>query len=449
MLIKKKLTRRDILARLGGSTAFFTLMPLVPRIEAAEADAGTIRRFTYWHEFTMPKDNVVNAGYQASPGPLEFKAHNTPLNEIAHKLIFLRKMRRPQGKTRTAGGPHPSGAHAISGWQGTTPGDRVYLKAATSLDQFISRQLAGKTPITDLRAGLKQARSDVDRGTSVFKGVVQPRYQSPLKMYDDVFKGLNSGGGQSGPSESNLDKLRQRKSILDYWRKDIANVKKRVSHFDKARIDAHTESIRSTEQKLEFLLGSSGSNEGCSVAAEGNRVEVREDIVYPAYSELVSQALTCDLTRVAGMCLGETNCTLTYSFLPSYKNGNFHQSTHGKGSGQAYERDVLNFRAKSVTHYLKKLDAVVEPDGNTLLDNAMFAWLNDVSRNHDGTNDIFCILAGGTGRFKNHGQMVNVGNGDTYNQLQTSMAHYMGYEVEVHGDPKFGGTGVLSNNLFS
>ncbi len=451
MLIKKSLTRRDILGRLGGSAACSALLPLIPRLEAAEADAGTIRRFSYWHEFTMPRSSITNAGYQTEAGPIQFREHNTPLNEVADKLIFLRKMRRPQGKTRTSGGPHPSGAHAITGWRGTTPGSRVYLKAATSLDQFLAKELAGKTPISDLRAGHRQGNDPVDQGTSVYKGSVQPRYQSPVAMYDDIFKNIKPGSNGGGNNSANSDLLRQRKSVLDYLRKDIAAVKKRVSHFDQMRIDAHNDSIRETEQKLEFQLGDNGSSGGdCSVSGGNIKAAENESEVYPAYASLVTQALACDLTRVAGMCFGPTTCSLRYAFLDSYSgNGAFHSATHGKSNSAAYIRDVLNFRAKSIAGFLKKMDAVQEPDGNSLLDNTIFACLNDVGRDHNVSDDIYCILAGGKGRFKNQGQMVNVGATDTYNQLQTSMAHFMGFEIDVHGDPNFGGTGVLSSDLFT
>ncbi|BCE00317.1 DUF1552 domain-containing protein [Marinicellulosiphila megalodicopiae] len=444
MNIKKLLTRRQILASVGGMAAVTGLIPFIPRLEAAEGDAS-IKRYTYWHEYTMPENSIVNANYQANTGALNFKNDYAPLNEMSDKLIFLRKMSRKQS-TIIVQGPHPFGVQGITGWQGSVK--EKYNPNATSLDQFLAEKLSGQTPYSDLRAGFRNSggQGDIDISSSVVKGKPIPRFQSPLAMYNSVFKHFNPGLSESDMPASEL--LRQRKSVLDFMKADIAKIEAKVSHFDKQRIDAHLTAIRKTEQTLEAQLGGT-SNRTCDLVMSPGELAEKENLIYPVYSQLITQALSCDMTRVAGMCFGGTTSNLKYSFLNSYSGkGNWHSATHGKDNGIDYVHDVLKFRAQSVASFLKMLDQVEEPDGNTLLDNTIFAWLTDVARAHNTTDDIHCILAGGKGRFKNHGQMVNVGNKDTYNQLQTSIAHFMGQEITVHGDPNYGGTGVLSNGLF-
>ncbi len=440
MLIKKVLTRRQILSRLGGVGAVHALTPFVPMIEAAEGD-GTKKRFAYWHEFVMPQASLVDPNYQTEYGPLDFKNGYASLNSIKDKLIFIRKMARPQGQGKN-GGPHPAGSHAISGWRyGGRTGNKISIvnPNAHSMDQFLSEKLEGVTPYGDLRAGTGNNGKNgvIDRGTSIKKGQVQTRYQSPTAMYNEIFKG--AAGASSGNNAAAEALLRRNKSVLDFMRGDIERVKNKVSQMDRQRIDSHVEAIRRTETKLEAQ-----ANNTCEAKAVGGGGGL--DGVYSAYGELMTQALTCDLTRVIGAAFGSATNTLSYGFLP--RSNNFHQATHGKGGGPDFIRAVLKFRAEEVTKYLKLLDSVVEPDGNTLLDNTLFSWFTDVSRNHDTTGDIHCILAGGKGRFKGHGQMVEAGPNEKYNQLLGSMAHYMGYEVEGYGDPEYGGTGILSTNLF-
>ncbi len=442
MLIKKVLTRRQILSRVGGGAAVSALAPFVPLVEAAEGD-GSPKRFTYWHEFTMPGTDIVNGNYQTDYGPLQFKNDFTPLNAIAEKIIFMRNISRPQGEI-VQQGPHPFGAMGISGWRGT--GRRVWDDRATSVDQFVAQKLVGKTPFKDLRAGFRNQGNQgiVDISTSVVNGKPQPRYQSPVAMFNEIFKDAKNGN-----SEAAINAIRQRRSLLDFMKEDIKKIKARVSHFDQNRIDAHSESVRQTELTIEAELRNQQNNTECTTAAPAGGAFGNENQAYPVYSRLISQALACDLTRVAGMTYGSTTSNLRYSFLPGYRSGTWHQATHGKANGVPYQHQVLNFRAKEITRFLEAMDSFTDPDGNTVLDNTIFHHSTDVARNHNTKDDVLMIMAGGKGRFKGQGQMVNSGANNNYNQLMSAWIHYMGFEVEGYGDPNYTGKGILSSDLFT
>lgn len=445
MLITKKVSRRQLLSRLGGAAATSALAPFVPILESAQAQQGSIKRFTYWHEFTMPENSIVNDNYQASTGALNFKNDYAPLNAMSDKIIFLRKMTRKQGEIRGQG-PHPFGAQGITGWRGDEK--QEFNPKATSLDQYLAKEIGGQTPFSDIRAGFRNSgnQGEIDISSSVIKGTPQPRHQSPLSLYNDVFKNFDG----SSNTQLATDILKRRQSVLDFMKEDIQRLNNRISDFDQKRVDAHLTSIRETEKKLESLLNSDASALSCNLPQSPGSLNEKEDLMYPAYAELVTQALSCNLTRVAGMCFGSTTSNLKYSFLNEYSGkGSWHSATHGKDNDKKYIRAVLKFRAESVTHFLSKMDAIIEPDGNTLLDNTIFSWFTDVARAHNTTDDIHCILAGGKGRFKGHGQMLNVGNKDTYNQLLGSMAHFMGLQVDGYGDENYGGKGILSSGLFS
>ena len=448
MFIKKAMSRRQLLSNLGGAGAVTALSPFIPLLESANAQSGSLKRFAYWHEFVMPEKRIVDENYQAATGPLQFRNAYAPLNAIQNKIIFLRQMSRKQGEIRGQG-PHPFGAQGITGWRGDKKEE--YNVRGTSIDQFFAQQLSGQTAFADIRAGFRNSgnQGEIDTSSSVIKGVPQPRYQNPLALYNDVFKDFQ-GGGSAGSQPSDL--LARRKSVLDFMYKDLQRIEARVSHFDRNKIEAHETAIRETEQKLESLLGSGGgqTTASCKKPESPGALAVRENLIYPVYADLVTMALACNLTRVAGMCYGSSTSNLEYAFLKEYSGrGSWHGATHGNDNNATYVRAVLKFRAEQVSNFLQKMDSIIEPDGNTLLDNTIFSWFTDVARDHNTSDDIHCVLAGGKGRFKQQGQMTNVGNGNTYNQLLGSMAHFMGFEVDGYGDPNYGGKGVLSNTLFS
>ncbi len=434
MLNYKTLTRRQLLATAGGSAAAAALYPLVPRLEAAEGNSGKICRYSYWYECVMPSKDETDALYQNNYGDLAFKGAYTPMNanDIKNDIIFMRNISRPQADN--GGGPHPTGSAGYVGW----PGKGKLLgfnNNATSIDQFLSQRLAGVTPIGDLRIGYfnEGKDADFDKSISVNKGSIVPRYQSPLELYNDVFK--DSGGG--------TELLRRRRSVLDNMLESISKLKTKVSHFDNNKIQKHNEAVRATENKLEELL-----TNGTACSAENPGELAAPNTIYPIYSDLMVLALSCDMTRVAGTHYGSSAQRINYNFLPGYEGpGNYHNATHGKHSGRAYRDEVLRFRAQQVTSYLRKLKAVEEPDGSTLLDNTMFFWSTDVARGHDNNNDQHCIMAGAKDRLIGHGKMVNV-SGHHHGQLLASVAHFMGYtDVDGYGDPKHK-KGILPSSVF-
>ncbi len=444
LLLKyKNLTRRQVLSFAAGAAAANAFAPIVPRVEAAEADTGDIKRYTYWFEMVMPIDtNLANENYQQNFGPLQFRNNFTPFNDdaIRDKVLFLRNVRRPTSDN--GDGPHPSGVAGITGWKGG--GNSRYNPHATSVGQHLAQKFTGKTTFKDIRAGYinkNDKDGDYSRSMSVIKGAPQERYQTPVALYDDVFKDISAGGSSNGNAS---DLLRQRKSILDNLRSSMTRLKNKVSHFDNIRIQAHQDAIRATETQLTGIIDNVGT---CDVT-QTNQGDAEPNVVFPVYSDLLTQAFACNLTRVGGAHFGTALAGIRYSFLPSYNGGGkgFHAATHGKHSGAAYIRDVLKFRAEQISGYLKKLESVEEPNGKTLLDNTFFFMTTDVARKHDNTNDQLVIMAGATDRLKKHGQMVNA-QGVNHNDILTTITHYMGEPVDKYGDTQFT-NGVLPNSLF-
>ena len=448
LLKYKNLSRRDLLSMAAGATAVNTLWPLVPRLEAMEAEAtASIKRYSYWLEPTNAGSKVLSGSLSAA-GPLNFKNNWTVFNdpEIKQHILMLRGVSRPSADG--GDGPHPNGVAGFSGWRGGGKGR--YNSKCTSLDQVLSQKYAADSLIGDIRAGYRNDNGKdkaFDVSSSVVNGKAIARPQSPEAMYNEFFKDLNLGGGNSGGGQASDSTIRRRLSALDYVSKALARLNSRIAHEDKHKLDQHQTVVRSIETQLENIQNSSGNISSCE-ANQPDGGAVGTDKAYPIQSALMAAALGCNVTRVAGAYYGSAAQRITYSHLNSYSGGGagYHKATHGKHSKGAYLGDVVRFRAQEVARYLKILKGYEEPDGSSLLDNTIFYMSTDVVEGHEHKSNVLAFLAGGTGHFKQQGNAVNVNA--RANDILTSIARYMGHNVDKFGDPSFGG-GTLPNSVFS
>ncbi|MEM9454485.1 MAG: DUF1552 domain-containing protein [Myxococcota bacterium] len=453
MLIRSTpVSRRALLASLGGAAAATALAPFVPRVEAN--DGAIPKRYVYWYQGTATPANFIDPLFPGE-GPVNFKDEFSILNDIADDLLVLKGLDNKAAVQGNIGGPHPKGGATVFVghklikdlaplvFRNSSRGDAGFGNGVDSVDQFLAKELAGQTPLSDLRVGLGNTvgkDGDVDRSVSISDGEVVPRYQNPLKVYDEIFRPIIESQGDG--AEQAQQQLERRRSVIDFAYSNVEKLRGRVSHFDQQKIDKHLQALRDTEKQLEGLLGV----ENCNPSPEAPDDSTRDDIALPLYSQLIAQALSCDLTRIAGGHFGRHIDGRNFGFLEGSNNDGWHKATHdaNKGSNAQFLRSGLRFRAEMFVTLVQALAAVDETDGTRLLDHTIVFWTADCARNHDH-KDAFTLLAGGTERFA-HNKVAKI-NGST-NDILTSICHYMGSELDKFGDPYLGG-GVLPGSVFT
>src|SRR6185369_11023235 len=117
-----------------------------------------------------------------------------------------------------------------------------------SVDQFVAKKLVAggiNRPISSLLLG---ANTSDNGGISQFYGGATggnlPTIGSPLSAFNTVF----GGALPTGTSASAL--LARRKSILDCIKNEATTLKTSLGNNEKAKLDAHLDSIRQLENKL-------------------------------------------------------------------------------------------------------------------------------------------------------------------------------------------------------
>jgi len=303
-----------------------------------------------------------------------------------------------------------------------------------SVDQFLAQRLGDTTPLRSIQLGAGVHDTNVYGRVSFGPGgmALAPE-QNPATAYANLFAPL-LGGGKDGPSQEARDRLQRRLSVLDMVADDVCALRSELGADDRIRLEAHCDGIREIEQGL------SGSLDGAHCEpleglidqdwGSGNYEQVLRDHI-----ALTRLALSCDLTRVVTLQLGQAHGGVTDDSLGV--SGGHHHNSHyatAAGSDEPYI-EISEWYTQRVVELLTELDGVNEEDG-TLLDNTMLMWGSDISDGEEhGEHDVPWAVFGGKNLGIRGGRMLDAGERNV-NDLLVSACHAMGQsDVESFGEP--------------
>lgn len=353
---------------------------------------------------------------------------------------------------------------------------------AISIDQFIAQKLNASSPVTTLPSLELSARvnPDITYYLTSWRGAnsLVPALALPAQAYARVFP---SGPPSSSPSQAQLDAAAaaaRRKSVLDATLAEFAAVKKPLGAADRAKLDTHASLIRDLEKRLSLP---SAPTTTCSVpdkatltAAYQKECPNGTDLVrclqdsVDSFNKLAVSALACDVTRVITYDMTQLDGSLfgvddIHTFLHGmddiflYANdkwGTQVTDTAPQATDPASLDIAIKFyagHAKILADLLGQLDAVIEPDGSTLLDHTMVLWCNEMgSPNHRHSFMNYVLAGGGAGGYLKTGRYLSFprttkpyNSNDWYpnaglphNNLFVSLANAMGLkDVTSFGNP--------------
>jgi hypothetical protein len=321
-----------------------------------------------------------------------------------------------------------------------------------SIDQQIARSTgASGTRFRSLELGVRVIDAEV-RGRISYLGGNQPvpPMENPYDVFDRIFSGERAPGGPLPPVDPRAERLRQqRASVMDFVRQELNAVRTHVGSDDRARIDAHLESVRDIERRLQLEGGARGGAapppgaSGCPVPTAGARLDVMAVENMPAVGRLqmdfLAAAFACDLTRVATLQWTHAESNQTFPFIGV--TGQHHTMSHA-GDGDAAAQENLTkinvFYAEQFRYLLDKLAGYREGD-RTLLDNTVVFWAIEVGKgNNHAHRDLPFLLAGSAGGYFRTGRFIDYqarGRPQPHNNLLVSLGNAMGLPEQTFGDP--------------
>jgi len=422
---QKRFSRRALLASLGASAAYLPLTH-AERAEAAGASGFPKRLVT----MTWGHGVCQNAFYPTDGGVSSQVL--APLQPYADKVLVVAgldyRMMIEQDHKYDGHYTYPviyTGTYRNTGGQTCT-------SKGPSLDQVVSDAIAKQVVLPQpllvitVEGESPSWRAAEQRNTG--EG-------DPKRLFDKLF-------ASSAMSAEDVAKVRARKkSVLDYVSGELSGFSQRMGTEDKAKIDAHLESIR----QLEIQLTASGMACGKPTIDTGSKVF--QDKV-AAMLDMTAMALRCDLTRSVSICWADDGGyrPITLPWLDI--NSSFHDIAHQGKDGYPTKIKADVWMYQQVARLVKGLNDAVEGNG-TALDNSVIVIGNDMAEgaSHFVGGNAFVLIGSCGGYFKT-GRTVKVGSwakktgeywnggesGAPHNKLLASISNAMDVPCTAFGE---------------
>jgi hypothetical protein len=244
-------------------------------------------------------------------------------------------------------------------------------------------------------------------------------------------------GASSTAAASALARQRQRKSVIDFVRKDFDAIRKQLSASERTKMDDHFQAVREIEASIVppvsrppvvVTPGATPSAPFQASACPANAAAIFENGgTFRQFARVAVEAMACGQTQVATIRLLGGN---------GVSNSEHHAWHHGEQtSPEASHNAVTKWQAGEVAWLIDQLLARRE-SGVPMLENTLVVWCNEIGiggfQEHGG-NNLPLILAGRCGGYFGTGRLV-AAQGRSHSQVLVSIARAMGLEVSGWGN---------------
>jgi hypothetical protein len=304
------------------------------------------------------------------------------------------------------------------------------FRNSISLDQFAAEKLGQVTRFPTLNLGVNIEKAN--RSLSWTRdGVLLPAEDSATALFQKMFV-----QGDAAEVQKQLQRLKQRGSILDTLNAEAGRFSRTLGSTDKARLDQYLTSVREVEQRLQ--TASEWEQRPKPVATQSAPTDINDSKLFFEKFDLMLSiaqlAFESDSTRIVTLMVDAFR-TPVFS-LPGQKatTETYHNLSH---HGQKEEK-VKQLEAADRQHMalLRKLidNLAAKPEGDQrLLDRTMVLYGSNLgdANIHDNTN-LPILLAGGGLQHGQHLAFKRDNNKPLCN-LFVTMLQNMGIETDSFG----------------
>ncbi|XZE52450.1 DUF1552 domain-containing protein [Planctomycetaceae bacterium SH139] len=358
------------------------------------------------------------------------------LQPFQQKINMISGLALDNGRAKKDG----AGDHARAGSTFLTAARPVKtasnIKVGVSLDQLAAQQLAGQTKLASIELGTQESRNagSCDSGYScAYSSNISWRSAETPMSKETVprlaFERLFGNGDTKGRAERDF----YRKSILDLVAQDANQLMGQLGKSDRRKMEEYFTSVRELELRIERTEQADRAAMPDMELPEGRPSEFEEHS--RLMMDLMVLAFQTDTTRIATMMLDNAGGNRAYKAVGV--NDGHHQLSHHRNDEEtvAKIRKIDAYLAENFAYFLEKLDAVVEADGRTLLDNSMILYGSGLSDgNRHRHEDLPIVLAGGAGGKIATGRHLAMSDETPMANLFMSMLDLVGAPVESIGD---------------
>jgi Protein of unknown function (DUF1552) len=455
-------SRRNFLGGLGAAAA---LSPFIPLLNASGQELGKPPKRLLLVFTPDGTGSSVNWMPQGTEREFALQLVHQPLEPIKSKIII------PWGLRMSAAGAGEQHAFGMAGqWTGSLlhppqngadfdggNGRRTGWGSGPSIDQVVARAFGPnmpyqrapdeanpEVPFRTLELGVQSGEPhSINR--MIYRADEQPLH--PETNPRAAFQRLFTAGLQDQDPDALARVQAEKRAVLDLVNADLNRLRTRVGNEEMQKIDNHAEALRSIERRLDSLGPACTPPNALPMAAATGRGAL--NAAFPteitSMMEIVTQALACDLTRVASVQLSRGFSNVTHTWL-GQTVGHHTMSHDNSRDWNPLMEQVDKWYATQFYNLLKGMDAIPEGNG-TLLDNTLVVWGRELGTTSHRMDPWPVVLAGSaqgqlkTGRFLQAGS--GTGNARVRQpsaQLLVSIGRLMGLDINSFGnnDPDSG-----------
>ena len=255
-----------------------------------------------------------------------------------------------------------------------------------------------------------------------------PPEPDPRQIFERLF------GAEVGEERERGFQIRQqqRRSLIDFVLEDVRSLDRQLGSNDRQKLDEYLASLRSVEQQIE-------KSERFKLPVPN---QTKPDGIPEDYSEhirlmfdLLALAFQTDSTRIATFPLAHEGSNRSFAEI-GIPEGHHHLSHHqGMELKQSKVAIIDQFYLEQFAYFLKRLDAMQDVDGKSILDNSMIMYGCSISDGDDHNNDdLPIVLAGGGGGSLTAGRHVKFAEDIPLANLFIAMLDRMGVRASKIGD---------------
>lgn len=432
ILTKKALPRRTFLRTVGATMALPMLDAMIPAATAAsKTPLGQAKRLGF---VFMPMGCDESRWTPGSEGDLsQLSPILQSLEPVKDQLSVLTNMELANaypGSHATSNSSFLSAAKARH-----TEGNDYYL--GTTVDQVAAKQLGLHTqlPSLELSMDLMQTVGQCDNGYAcVYQNNLSwstpttplPAEAHPRMVFESLF-------GDGGSAQERQAALKERASLLDAFRQDVARLKRDLGAADRARMDDYLETIREVERRIQQAEASVGDHPLPDLdrpigvpAAYADHARLMFDLQCLAYQGDVTRVITFQLARET------SNRTYPEIGVPDPHHPLSH---HGNDPDKIARMAKINqFHVSLFSEYVQKLKATPDGDGS-LLDSTLLLYGSGIGNPniHDHTN-LPTLVAGGAATGMRGNRHIRYHQPTPLANLHLSLLDRVGVRVDAFAD---------------
>lgn len=436
----KRLSRRALLRGAGGVAVG---LPFLEAMAPGRAQAQTtpIKRFIV---FFTPNGTIKPAWVPTGSGTdFTFSRILAPLETNKQHVVVLDGVDNVAA-TKGPGDDHMKGMGAmLTGTEllpGTTQGgccEPSGLAGGISVDQEIANKIGTGTKFKSLELGVQTGGGGTVWAYTSYSAANQPLPpdNNPANVFNRVF-------GSIGTNTNELLRIQnERKSVLDAVKRSYSSLAPKLGSFDKRKLDEHFTNVRDLETRITNTAPPGAS----CVKPAAPTIDYRANANFPAVGklqmDLLVMAMACDLTRVGTIQWERSVGDVRFTWVdPTITRGHHDFSHDGDSTADTVEKltKINVWFTEQFNYLINTLKAVPDGNGQTLLDNTLILWCNELSRGNAHSHpDMPFVLAGHAGGSLVGGRFLKFTGTTPHNNLLVSCLNLMDVPATTFGNPAY------------